>query len=409
MKSNTIFTTFLIILALFILTACNLPGSSATQTDPGLVNTQTAQTAAAYPTQTVPTTFPTAIISTAIPSPTIATSTPPATATTVPTATSTASATPTTASTCTNQAKFVSDVTVPDDTEMLTGQEFVKTWRLENTGTCTWTDKYSLVFISGDQMNGISPLPLTGSTAPGGTADISVSLKAPGTTGTYRGDWQLRDDLGNNFGTGTNADQSFFLQIKVVEGVSELNLGEPTWRDNLDDVNGWFLLETENTKWSEGDGVLQMVSITPGGGEEWGLVNQPSLADFYLQATFITGDACTGLDRYGLLARAPEPNEGYVYEFSCDGHYRLYVWDGENYRALQDWRTAISIKTGPGQTNVMGLWMDGTTIRLYANGFKIGEFIDNTYDEGQFGLVIGSVNTEDFTVLVDRVEYWGFN
>jgi hypothetical protein len=98
-----------------------------------------------------------------------------------------------------------------------------------------------------------------------------------------------------------------------------------------------------------------------------------------------------------------------VYEFSCDGHYRLYTWDGENYHALQEWWAASSIKQGPNQTNVMGLWMQGTKLQLYANGFKIAEFNDSTYDEGQFGLVIGSVNTENFTVDVDLVEYWELN
>jgi hypothetical protein len=289
---------------------------------------------------------------------------------------------------------------------MLTGQEFIKTWRLENTGTCTWTDQYALVLIDGDQMSGPSPLPLSGSTPPGDQADFSVTLKAPGTTGTYRGDWQLSDSNGNRFGVGKNSDQPFYVQVKVVEGVGGLNLGSPTWRDTLDDTDYWYLLDTANTKWAAGDGVLVMKSIHPGGGEEWGLVNQPSMTDYYLQATFITGDECSGLDRFGLLGRSPDPNQGYVFELSCDGHYRIYTWDGENYEALQEWRSAASIKTGPDQTNVMGLWMKGDSIRLYVNGFKIGEFTDTMFDEGQFGLVIGTVNTENFIVSVDVVEYW---
>ncbi|OGO29065.1 MAG: hypothetical protein A2136_09335 [Chloroflexi bacterium RBG_16_54_11] len=292
---------------------------------------------------------------------------------------------------------------------MLAGQEFIKTWRLENSGTCNWTDKYAIVFVDGDPMNGASSVPLTSSITPGSTVDVSVTLKAPGTTGSYQGNWELQDAGGIKFGTGRNADQPFFVKIKVVEGVSELNLGTPTWSDNLDDANHWYLLDTDNTKFTEGDGVLEMKSIHPGGGEEWGLSNRPAIKDFYLQATFITGDSCSWLDRYGLLARAPDPNAGYVFEFTCDGHYRLYTWDGENYKALQEWRAAASIKAGPDQTNVMGLWMEGDTIRLYANGFKIAEFTDSTYDEGEFGLVIGSVNTDNFTVSVDRVEYWELN
>jgi hypothetical protein len=122
-----------------------------------------------------------------------------------------------------------------------------------------------------------------------------------------------------------------------------------------------------------------------------------------------TGEECSGLDRYGLLLRAPDPNEGYVYGFSCDGRFRIYKWDGENYRAIQEWKSPPHIKTGPDQTNLLGIWMSGDTIRLYANRILIGEYTDNTYDEGRFGLFIGSSETEDFEVYIDEVSYWLLN
>jgi hypothetical protein len=407
MKMPTLLTLSFLALGAMLLTACNLPMIGSPTPDPGLVFTQAAHTSEALPTNVPPTAAPTIIVTQVSPTPT-AVITPAATSTTVPTATPTVTATPP-GTTCTDQIEFVIDVTITDDTELLVGEEFIKTWRLKNIGTCTWTNQYALVFIDGDQMNGISPLPQTSSTTPGTTLDVSVNLKAPGTTGAYRGNWKLRNASGVNFGTGKNSDQPFYVQIKVVEGVSELNLGAPTWRDTMDNDNNWYLLETANTKFTMSDGKLVMKSIRPGGGEEWGLSNRPSMKDYYLQATFITGSTCSGLDRYGLLGRAPDPNKGYVFEFSCDGHYRLYTWDGTTYSALQEWLTASSILSGANQTNVLGLWMKGTTLRLYANGHMIAEFTDSTYDEGQFGLVIGSVNTENFTVSVDLVEYWEFD
>lgn len=405
MSLPTLRTMSILIILTILVSGCNMPNAQGTTPTPELALTDAAQTPQAIPTNTQPIVPPTNVVTQVPPTPTTvsvptATSTPSPTATTPPT--------PTSAS-CTELAKFVDDVTVPDDTEMLPGQEFIKTWRLQNVGTCTWTNQYALFFVNGDQMNGTSPLPLTGSIAPNGTLDVSVTLKAPGTTGTYRGNWELRNPSGVIFGTGTNASEPFYVQIKVVEGVSELNLGTATWTDNLDNADNWYLLDTPNTKFTQSDGKLVMTSINPGGGEEWGISDQPSMQDYYLQATFITGSACSGLDRYGLLARAPDPNQGYVFEFSCDGHYRLYTWDGQNYNALQEWRTSSTILAGINQTNVMGIYMQGTTLRLYANGHKIAEFTDSKFDHGQFGLVIGSVNTHNFMVSVDQVAYWEFN
>ena len=45
-------------------------------------------------------------------------------------------------------------------------------------------------------------------------------------------------------------------------------------------------------------------------------------------------------------------------------------------------------------------------IELYVNGEKVDEIIDDTYDEGFFGIYINRDNTENLTIHVDNVRYW---
>jgi len=85
-----------------------------------------------------------------------------------------------------NNALFVSE-TVPDGTEYDVGENFTKTWRLKNVGTCTWNTNYKLVFISGNAMGGAASKNLTSSIAPGQTVSLSVSLTAPSSAGTHKG------------------------------------------------------------------------------------------------------------------------------------------------------------------------------------------------------------------------------
>ncbi|HTX80530.1 MAG TPA: NBR1-Ig-like domain-containing protein, partial [Longilinea sp.] len=54
---------------------------------------------------------------------------------------------------CENSA-YVSDVSFTDNTLVLPGQTMIKTWKMQNTGTCAWSSDYSLVFVSGTQMDG---------------------------------------------------------------------------------------------------------------------------------------------------------------------------------------------------------------------------------------------------------------
>jgi hypothetical protein len=210
--------------ALIVLAACNFPGNSAQPTnDLGPVYTAAAETLVAQqtqaalgtpiilPSQTEPaatSTSPVVILPTN-------TSLPP-TNTSQPTATS-APSTATQIPTPCDRAQFVTDVSVPDNTEIGAGTTYVKTWRLKNNGSCTWTSGYSLVFYNGDAMSGPASAAITnGTVPPGSTIDISVTLIAPTTPGTYRGNWRLRNAGGALFGIGENANESFWVQIKSV-------------------------------------------------------------------------------------------------------------------------------------------------------------------------------------------------
>ncbi len=122
--------------------------------------------------------------------------------------------TPPTPAAC-NRAQFIADVTVPDGTVLNPGSTFIKTWRLKNVGTCTWTTAYSLIFDSGIQMGGPASVPLPMSVAPGQTVDLTINLTAPNVGGSYRGYWKFKDNNGIPFGIGSDGTKSWWVDIRV--------------------------------------------------------------------------------------------------------------------------------------------------------------------------------------------------
>jgi hypothetical protein len=107
-------------------------------------------------------------------------------------------------------------VTIADDSSVFTGAEFTKTWRLRNSGTCTWTSGYQLVFDHGDRMSAPDAVMVTsGSVPPGSTVDVSVTLKAPSDAGTYQGYFKLRNPSGVLFGIGADDQTAFWVKIKA--------------------------------------------------------------------------------------------------------------------------------------------------------------------------------------------------
>ena len=97
-----------------------------------------------------------------------------------------------------NKAQFISE-TIPDGTTFSSGENFTKTWRWTNIGTCTWNTNYKLVFSSGDSMSGPASKNLTASIAPNASVDLILNLKAPTTAGSSTGYWKLQGDDGQNF------------------------------------------------------------------------------------------------------------------------------------------------------------------------------------------------------------------
>jgi hypothetical protein len=131
-----------------------------------------------------------------------------------PTGTTVVIPSPTATQIC-DQAAFVADVNIPDGSILPAGTQFSKTWRLKNTGTCTWTPEYAIVLESGDAMSGPAAQKINASVVPGQTIDVSVPLKAPGSPGSYRGYWKMRSAAGIVFGVGKSSDR-FYVDIKVI-------------------------------------------------------------------------------------------------------------------------------------------------------------------------------------------------
>ena len=109
---------------------------------------------------------------------------------------------------CVNGMVYVADVTIPDGQAFNPGAGFRKTWRVKNSGTCSWDSNYSFSLASGSSM-GTNSIYVPGIVAPGQTVDLSVDLTAPNAAGAYKGYWQMRSPQGASFG------QVIWVSIKV--------------------------------------------------------------------------------------------------------------------------------------------------------------------------------------------------
>lgn len=186
-----------VLLFSILIAACGSPNTSQQEPTPdvAVVRTSAASTVVSQFTLTAAafTPTPSEATETAVPP----TSAETGTATTQPLAQVT-NAQGTTVALC-DSLQFVADVNIPDDTNMSPGQDFVKTWRVKNTGSCPWGEGYELVYA--DYSNDLDgqPQPLTEVVQPGQEVEISVQFTAPSEIGEYLSAWQMENPAGVTF------------------------------------------------------------------------------------------------------------------------------------------------------------------------------------------------------------------
>ena len=220
---RTSFWILVMLIMTFTLGACKPAAPAEPTLNPDVIFTQAAETVAAQLTRTA-LSLPTAT-NTALPSPTVTATIQLPTATTesdstnaTPIVTSDTGTTPNP-----NKMAFVTDVTIPDGQVIPPGAKFVKTWRLKNTGTTTWTANYRVRLWAGNSFGAPTSFLLAQEVKPNTEVDISIEFTAPSQTGEYISHWILSDDLEANFGN------TFYVNFVVgVPASPTATLAEPT-------------------------------------------------------------------------------------------------------------------------------------------------------------------------------------
>ncbi|MDK1081891.1 MAG: NBR1-Ig-like domain-containing protein [Anaerolineae bacterium] len=96
---------------------------------------------------------------------------------------------------------FIADITHPDNSVVQDNTWLEKFWSIQNTGTCTWDDGFSLQPVLGDAKGEWLIDTTKKFVDPGEIVEISIEIKTPSTGGDWGGCWKMEGDNGQLFGT----------------------------------------------------------------------------------------------------------------------------------------------------------------------------------------------------------------
>ncbi len=111
---------------------------------------------------------------------------------------------------CEDNLTFISDLTIPDGSQVPPGSALDKRWQVRNSGTCNWDERYSLRLIAGERLGVAERLALYPARSET-DAVIHIVFQAPSEAGSYRSAWQAFNPAGEPFG------DLIFIDILVTE------------------------------------------------------------------------------------------------------------------------------------------------------------------------------------------------
>ena len=114
------------------------------------------------------------------------------------------------------QFDFLGDVNYPPGTIVKPGTKFSKTWTVKNTGTCTWSRDYDVVFVGGEAFGSNKRGDITREVVPGDIIEITIdNMTAPQTEGTYYSYWMIAAPDGARVGYGPNQQWGLGIELGV--------------------------------------------------------------------------------------------------------------------------------------------------------------------------------------------------
>ncbi len=100
---------------------------------------------------------------------------------------------------CIDNLTFISDVSIPDGTEVQANATLDKRWEVKNSGNCNWDDRYRLRLIAGPAMGAVQEQALYPARSEGQVI-LQIVFQAPVDPGSYRSAWQAYNPDGQPFG-----------------------------------------------------------------------------------------------------------------------------------------------------------------------------------------------------------------
>jgi hypothetical protein len=193
----------------------------------------------------------------------------------------------------------------------------------------------------------------------------------------------------------------FFLAVPL----SGCDAPEPIFADDFSDAtSGWEVFDNSLTSANYVEGSYR-ISMLQKNKEKWVLANQ----DFgnvavEVDATYMGG---TADNSFGVVCKFQDIKQYYAVVISSDGAYMIQKRVGSSYQRLTGEYFQLSDQIKPGtMVNRLRVECGRDYLSLYVNKELINRVEDNTYTQGDVGLIVTTYGEPGLAVSFDNFEVY---
>ncbi|HZK16851.1 MAG: hypothetical protein WDA04_04185 [Anaerolineaceae bacterium] len=193
----------------------------------------------------------------------------------------------------------------------------------------------------------------------------------------------------------------FFLVVPL----GGCDVPEPIFADDFSDASsGWEVFDNSLTSANYVEGSYR-ISLLQKNKEKWVLANQ-DFGDVAIEvdATYMGG---TADNSFGVVCKFQDIKQYYAVVISSDGAYMIQKRVGGSYQRLTGEYFQLSEQIKPGtMVNRLRVECGQDYLALYVNKELINRVEDNSYTQGDVGLIVTTYGEPGLTVSFDNFEVY---
>jgi hypothetical protein len=180
---------------------------------------------------------------------------------------------------------------------------------------------------------------------------------------------------------------------------------EPIFADDFSDASsGWEVFDNSLTSANYVEGSYR-ISLLQKNKEKWALANQDfGNVAIEVDATYMGG---TTDNSFGVVCKFQDIKQYYAVVISSDGAYMIQKRVGGSYQRLTGEYFQLSEQIKPGtMVNRLRVECGQDYLALYVNKELINRVEDNSYTQGDVGLIVTTYGEPGLTVSFDNFEVY---